>query len=202
MMSENTGTGLSTTGTGGNGGMGAGMLGTNTGTGSGMPMASGGMAAGVGNKMSLGREKLSWGQDIWNRIDQAVHGECQRTKVAKTFLPLYGPLPPGKTTVNSDAVLIDGQSLNVDETAYIPLVEIVVDFKLTPQQVEREQDWMTAVTLATRAANLLSQAEDLLIFRGRWRRSDNQRRDLQCRRILCLIRRKFAFFPEARAQDC
>ena len=135
--------------------------------GGGTPMTTGGATFNNGNKTSLGREKVPWGQDIWNRIDQAVYNECQRTKVAKKFLPLYGPMPPGKTTINSDTVLIDeGQSLTVDETAYIPLVEIVVDFKLTKQQVEREQDWMTAVTLATRAANLLSQAEDLLIFQG------------------------------------
>lgn len=32
--------------------------------------------------MNLGREKLDWSHDLWNRIDQAAHDECQRTKVA------------------------------------------------------------------------------------------------------------------------
>jgi uncharacterized linocin/CFP29 family protein len=56
--------------------------------------------------------------------------------------------------------------LGVDETATTPLVEILADFKLTAQQVDREEELMTAVTLATRAANLLAQAEDVLIFQG------------------------------------
>jgi len=61
---------------------------------------------------------------------------------------------------------VDGQSLGVDETATTPLVEILADFKLTAQQVDREEELMTAVTLATRAANLIAQAEDVLIFQG------------------------------------
>ncbi|MGH9958285.1 MAG: encapsulin, partial [Pyrinomonadaceae bacterium] len=80
----------------------------------------------------------------------------------------YGPVAAGQTTVHSDTVVIDGngQSLSVDETATTPLVEILADFKLTAQQVDREEELMTAVTLATRAANLLAQAEDVLIFQG------------------------------------
>src|SRR5262249_48649691 len=41
-----------------------------------------------------------------------------------------------------------------------------MDFALTRQQVAGEAQLCTAVTLATRAANLLSQAEDLTIFQG------------------------------------
>ena len=117
-------------------------------------------------RMRNNREKLPWSQEIWNRIDQAVHNECQRTKVARKFLPLYGPVAAGQTTVHSDTVAVDGQSLSVDETATTPLVEILADFKLTAQQVDREEELMTAVTLATRAANLIAQAEDVLIFQG------------------------------------
>jgi uncharacterized linocin/CFP29 family protein len=117
-------------------------------------------------RMRNNREKLPWSQEIWNRIDQGVHNECQRTKVARKFLPLYGPVAAGQTTVHSDAVAVDGQSLGVDETATTPLVEILADFKLTAQQVDREEELMTAVTLATRAANLIAQAEDVLIFQG------------------------------------
>ncbi len=124
-------------------------------------------------RMRNNREKLPWSQEIWNRIDQAVHKECQRTKVARQFLPLYGPVAAGQTTVHSDTVVINGnvingngQSLSVDETATTPLVEILADFILTAQQVDREEELMTAVTLATRAANLIAQAEDVLIFQG------------------------------------
>ncbi len=59
------------------------------------------------------------------------------------------------------------QTLTVNEATIFPLIELVVEFTLTPQQVEREEELMTAVTLATRAANLLKQAEDITIFQGR-----------------------------------
>jgi uncharacterized linocin/CFP29 family protein len=119
-----------------------------------------------GTNMNLGREKLPWSQEIWNRIDQAVHDECQRTKIARRFLPMYGPVSPGELIVNSDTVVREGQTLTVNEAATIPLIELLVEFTLTLQQVDREAELTTAVTLATRAANLLAQAEDVVIFQG------------------------------------
>jgi uncharacterized linocin/CFP29 family protein len=138
------------------------------------PMEFTPMMPGMGTKMmprmginaNLGRDKVPWDQEIWNRIDQAVHAECQRTRIARRFLPLYGPVSPGELTVTSDTVMRDGQTLAVDEAATIPLIELLVEFTLTLQQVERESELMTGVTLATRAANLLSQAEDLVLFQG------------------------------------
>lgn len=82
----------------------------------------------------------------------------------------------------------------VDEGATTRLIELWVEFSLTPQQVEQEgsaahpqhgasqpahgehgrpghsehghHGYSTAATLATRAANILAQAEDMLIFDG------------------------------------
>jgi uncharacterized linocin/CFP29 family protein len=119
-----------------------------------------------GTSMNLGRDKLPWSQEIWNRIDQAVHAECQRTKIARKFLPLYGPVSSCELTMPSDIVLRDGQTLAVDEAATVPLIELQVEFTLTSQQVECEAELMTAVTLATHAANLLAQAEDVVLFQG------------------------------------
>src|SRR5215475_15218232 len=76
-----------------------------------------------GTNMNLGREKLPWSQEIWNRIDQAVHDECERTKIARKFIPLYGPVAPGELIVISDTVVRDGQTLTVNESATIALVE-------------------------------------------------------------------------------
>src|SRR4029453_10247972 len=64
------------------------------------------------------------------------------------------------------------QTLTVDEGATTRLNEYWVEFALTPQQVDHETGDITelghssAVTLATRAANILAQAEDLVIFQG------------------------------------
>ncbi len=116
-----------------------------------------------------GRDLLDWSQEIWNRIDQAVKGESDRTEVASKFLPPVGPLGP-ITTIQSDTVVVNdstnGSALSIDETAVTPVAELTVEFTLTPQQVGREMEWMTASALAARAANLLSQAKDVALFQG------------------------------------
>jgi len=112
------------------------------------------------------REKVAWPPELWQRIDEAVHAECQRIGIAAKFLPMYGPLEVTKTYVLADIVRTDQPALNVDESRTTPIVEIQVFFELTRQQVEEEEHRGTAVTLATRAANLLTQGKDQLIFRG------------------------------------
>src|SRR6266487_2511631 len=115
---------------------------------------------------NLGRDKLDWSQDIWNHIDQAVHDEAKRTKIAAQFLPLYSAEMDART-IQSDAV--NSQTiplLTVNEEAETPLLESWTEFALTKQQYEQEEHLMTAVTLAINAVNKLSRAEDLLIFQG------------------------------------
>jgi uncharacterized linocin/CFP29 family protein len=123
---------------------------------------------------NLGRDKVHWTQDIWDRIDKAVHDEVMRTRVGQKFLPIR-PVIPRTTSVPTDSITPptkDAPTLIVDEGLTTRLNEFWVEFALTPQQVDHETgDIMelghsTAVTLATRAANLLSQAEDLVIFSG------------------------------------
>lgn len=125
--------------------------------------------------MKKDREKLPWSEEVWRRIDQAVYDECKRTRVAAKFLPLHGPLSSGTMTVPSDTILTSGigtpttinnNVLNIDEGAMTPLIELIAEFTMTPQQVEREEWLGTAVTLATRAANQLCQGEDVAIFQG------------------------------------
>ncbi len=112
----------------------------------------------------LGREKLSWESGLWDRIDQAVNKEGERTRIARRFIP-WVPMPDALTTPR-DKVSVD-LALTVDEGTTVPLIEIWVEFALTKQQVQAEEQLATGVTLATRATNLLAQAEDLLIFQGK-----------------------------------
>jgi uncharacterized linocin/CFP29 family protein len=125
-------------------------------------------------KNNFGRDKVHWTPDIWDRIDKAVHDEVMRTRVAQKFLPIR-PVISRTTSVPTDAITPptkEAPTLIVDEGLTTRLNEFWVEFALTPQQVDHETgDIMelghsTAVTLATRAANLLSQAEDLVIFSG------------------------------------
>src|SRR5262249_31151867 len=86
-----------------------------------------------------------------------------RTGIAGKVLPLRGPMPDA-TTVPAD--VIDEQTMTVPDDAVLPVVELSVEFALTEAQVEAEASLRTAVTPATRAANLLAQAEDVLVFQG------------------------------------
>ena len=106
-----------------------------------------------------GRDKVPWDSETWDRIDQAVHAECYRTKIAAKFLPMYGPIDPKARTVPSDRVeVLEAAALtarapglraaqagpipllDVDEAAETPIVEIQVQFQMTPQQVHDEAE--------------------------------------------------------------
>jgi uncharacterized linocin/CFP29 family protein len=123
-----------------------------------------------------GRGKIPWSKEVWERIDQAVEMEAKRTRVGARFLPKR-QVPPKTTSVPTDAYSLNVTNagkpiLTVDEGATTRLNEYFVEFLLTPQQVHQEEgDFQhlghsTAVTLAIKAANTLSQAEDFIIFQG------------------------------------
>lgn len=131
-----------------------------------------------GNKSlhQKGRGKIPWSKEVWDRIDQAVEMEAKRTRIGARFLPKKA-VPPKTTSVPTDAYSLSAVAggtpiLTVDEGATTRLNEYYVEFELTPQQVDQEEGdfkqlgHSTAVTLATKAANTLAQAEDLIIFQG------------------------------------
>ena len=115
--------------------------------------------------MDLGRDRLTGGDDLWKLIDDAVNDEVMRTSVVTKFLPLQSAVSaPDVMTV--PAGIIDPATMTVDEVAVTAIVELGVEFGLTRQQIANEAQLGTAVTLATRAANLLAQSEDMTLFQG------------------------------------
>lgn len=86
------------------------------------------------------------------------------------FIPLFMTTADAKT-VPSDTIdtgdprKVPVDVLTVEEGLHTAIFEISVGFALTKQQVT-EMDVSTAVTLATRATNILMRAEDTLIFQG------------------------------------
>jgi uncharacterized linocin/CFP29 family protein len=125
-------------------------------------------------KTNNGRDKIHWTKDVWDRIDRAVHDEMMRTRVAQKFLPIR-PVIAHTTAVPFDSIAPpdqNSQAFSVDEGLTTRLNEYWVEFSLTPQQVDHETGDLrqfghsTAATLATHAANILAQAEDLVIFQG------------------------------------
>jgi hypothetical protein len=106
----------------------------------------------------LGRERVKWDADVWERIDRAVNFEYRRTRVASKFLPIHR-VGPHVTTVPADTLLayVDGPPFsyasllasqppgsnktplpNIDESATTRLYELWVEFSLTPAQVMHE----------------------------------------------------------------
>lgn len=118
-----------------------------------------------------GRNKIPWGKDVWERIDHAVATEVKRTRICARFMDSK-PVPPKTTSVPTDSYSVTGGVFGVDEGATVRLNEYYVEFELTPQQVDQEEGdfrelgHSTAVTLATKAANSLALAEDLIVFQG------------------------------------
>ncbi len=115
--------------------------------------------------MKTSRAEALWPAAIWNGINEAVADECQRIKVAAKFLPMYRPMAEART-VPAERIKRDEAGFLIDEAPVTPLVEIWSEFELTRQQVAREAELGTARTLARRAANILAQAEDAMIFQG------------------------------------
>ena len=116
---------------------------------------------------------MPWSQGLWDRLDAAVHDEMNRILVARRFIPMV-LVAPDALTVPADTVILNAgeavppnrSMLEVNEAAVTEIIETWVEFALTKQQVEREETLSTAVTLATRAANLLAQGEDLILNQG------------------------------------
>jgi len=111
------------------------------------------------------RSQLPWSPMIWDRIDKMVDHETKRLQTAAKFLPGIGPFPDALTR-DSDRPIREKPPLFIEEAATVPLIETWVEFALTPQQVMREETSMAGCTLAGRAANILAQAQDLILYQG------------------------------------
>ena len=111
------------------------------------------------------RSQLPWSPLVWDRIDKMVSHETKRLQTAAMFLPTTGPIPDALTR-DSDRPIQQKPPLFIEEAATVPLIETWVEFALTPQQVMREDTSMAGCILAGRAANLLAQAQDLILYQG------------------------------------
>ena len=49
--------------------------------------------------------QVPWTDEQWARVNQAVQEEARRSRVAATFLPLYGPLDPDADFIRKQEIL-------------------------------------------------------------------------------------------------
>lgn len=125
-------------------------------------------------------EQISWSDAEWSRIRQVVHDEALRSRVAASFLPLFGPLPPGSESVPANAMHVrhedDGQDvLEVDDHTTHRLVSVSVNVQVKNHMLG-DPDLTAATDLFRRAANIVARVEDAVIFNGH---GDGEKHPLQ-----------------------
>jgi uncharacterized linocin/CFP29 family protein len=106
--------------------------------------------------------QVGWTEAQWNRVREEILQAWQRVRVAGSFLPIYGPLPPSTQVVPSEVLKPDG---SVDDRATAALLEIALPVTLSRQQIW-EEDLSSALLQFRRRATQLGQLEDWFIFNG------------------------------------
>jgi hypothetical protein len=106
--------------------------------------------------------QVGWTEAQWNRVREEVLRAWQRVRIAGSFLPAYGPLPPSTQVIPSEVFNSDG---TVDDDATAALLEISLPVSLTRQEI-REEDLSSALLQFRRRASQVGQLEDWYIFNG------------------------------------
>jgi len=116
--------------------------------------------------------ELNWSDAQWRKVNDAIAEAFGKASVAGAFLPCYGPLPGGTETVRNERLEEDRTSrpttirLDADHDAVnLKLINLTVNVLLSSEQVADEA--LANATLAfRRAANILAQEEDRIVFEG------------------------------------
>jgi uncharacterized linocin/CFP29 family protein len=111
--------------------------------------------------MSDDAPRLPWTDEQWTTVHRIVQEAAGKARVASTFLPLVGPLPPGQTTV--PALTLDPATLQTNDQTAFPLTTIACNVELTTQQAE-DPELGAARQMLARAAEGIGRIEDAIVF--------------------------------------
>jgi uncharacterized linocin/CFP29 family protein len=133
--------------------------------------------------------RLPWTEEQWTALQRVVQEAAGKARVASSFLPLVGPLPPGQAAVRALALSLEPaevpqpeeedprqpgeavQRFEIDDSVMLPLTTLSCLVYLTTQQVE-DPDLASAKQLLGRAADVIGRLEDAIIFNGQPRRGE------------------------------
>jgi uncharacterized linocin/CFP29 family protein len=122
--------------------------------------------------MASNDPQVPWSDEQWARVSQAVQKEAARSRVAASFLPLIGPLPPDTDFVKGGELSYavnkfppPAQIMQVNDKSTIQLATLQVRVQLRGAQVA-DPNLTSALEMFRRAANVLARLEDAIIFRG------------------------------------
>ena len=115
--------------------------------------------------------QVPWTEEQWTRVETLVQQEAGRARVAATFLPLYGPLPPDADFVAADSIQYvpqgdkKHQRMTIDDVHTVRLATLQVRVFLRGAQMA-DPDMTSVLALFRRAANVLARLEDAVVFNG------------------------------------
>jgi uncharacterized linocin/CFP29 family protein len=125
--------------------------------------------------MTSNSPQVPWTEEQWALVTQTVQKEASRARVAASFLPLYGPLPPDTDFVRADTLGYEEgpgivppekpKRMFVDDKTTLPLSTLHVKVWLRGAQVA-DPNLTSALQMFRRAANVLARLEDAVVFRG------------------------------------
>jgi uncharacterized linocin/CFP29 family protein len=124
--------------------------------------------------------QVGWTEAQWNRVRGEVLRAWQRVRVAGSFLPAYGPLPPSTQIVPSEVLRRNG---TVDDQATAVVLEISLPVTLNRQQV-MEEDLSGALLEFRRRATQVGQLEDWYIFNGQYPRGGPKPSDKAVKKLI------------------
>lgn len=116
-------------------------------------------------------EALEWSQEQWSTVNQVVHDEALRSRVAASFLPLYGPLPADTQSVPLNTLEVDSTGggavdrLVVNDYDTSRLTTVSVNVFLKGAQIA-DPELAAAQLMFRRAATVVARVEDLIVFKG------------------------------------
>jgi uncharacterized linocin/CFP29 family protein len=129
---------------------------------------------------------LPWTEEQWASMQAVVQEAARKARVASSFLPLVGPLPPGQASVprlsmdvqpvgsvlgpppHKGSHVLSGEAsarLKVDDGKTLKLTTISCNVYLTTQQAE-DSDLASARQMLGRAAAIIGRLEDAIVFNG------------------------------------
>ena len=119
--------------------------------------------------MECSDTEVQWTEEQCNLVQQTVRDEARKVRVAASFLPLYGPLPPDAASVPlqhlEEIPRRAGIRMRVDDSHTRPLTTISVNVELQSSQAA-QPDLSSALIMFRRAANIIARVEDRIVFEG------------------------------------
>lgn len=116
--------------------------------------------------------QLPWSEEQWTKVQSAVTEAFTRASVAGQFLPCFEPEQVGADSIRADQLRIDvaragapSNPIGVRGQRSLEFFTITVRAELSNQQIS-EKSLSTAMFVFKRAAALLAQGEDFIVFSG------------------------------------